>query len=343
MARERIIVKEAINSLRNILKEVLREFSHRDEIDNPREIVFKSNLLSFIIRFLYDIPKVSDIISEIAKRLEGIGLILVNLANKELTNAYEDIINNEDVEDLYTYRIYPIARILEALGGVYSIINVNCIESAVDIITLLLSEESANYIFDANQKLVPIVQGLLKVANKLYNKDQLDAIEKTLDKVLALAMEEDPDISSIYTQDIYYLIKFQRNEYLSEEEMTPLYNNLASNTFKKVLKGIEYLSIFKQDPPQSSIDYVLSKLPLFFNEVFRIGDLNRSFTYFSSIAESIYNVLRFFNNKAFAQVIMNHLIEDTGWIARNDNNFIDFIKTVIGTSLLIHARSAIRR
>jgi len=348
LARERIIVKEAINALKCLLNEVIKKVSCESG-DPPEKIALSSNLLSFAIRFLHEIPKIRDIILELTYRLEKLGHVLIDNASNILVTDNVTVINY-DHETVYCLQIYPIARMLEALGGVYNSLpqyrnneERDLIDDILNLFMKIFSSELVHDIFDSNQKLVPIVQGLLSVSKRLYDKNRIIMVDKILNKVLELALEEDPLLSKIYTQDIYYLIKMQKNDMLSDEEIKPLYANTNSNIFKKVLKGIEYLAIFGFDPPQSSINFVLSKMPIFFNEVFRIGDPEKTFIYFSSIAESIHNILRFYNNKAFAQATMNHLIEDTGWIARNNYNPIDFIKTVVGTSLLIHARGAIRR
>lgn len=347
MARERIIVKEAINALKYLLNQLIK-----NDISNSKlsidEIVLNSNLFSFAIRFLRDIGKVGAIVDELTSRLSVIGEYLIrSIDTNNLDDCY--LTNIEDYR-VYELQIYPLARILEALGGISNLPannrnnNSYLIQRVMNIILYFFNEEELlETIFDTNQKYVPIVQGILSSIDKISEKNTRYCIDITLDKIRKLAVKNDPEMRNIATQDVFYLIKLRGSELLSEEEAKPLYTNLKSRIFKRVLKGIEYLTMFGIEPPQSAVDYVLSIMPKFFSEIFRVGNSNSTFIYFSSIAESMHNILSHYNNKAFAQAMMNYLIEDTGWIARNNYSHVDFIKTVIGTSLLIQARGAIRR
>lgn len=342
MARERIIVKEALNALKSLLNEILKripdDFSHEE----PENIAFSANILAFSVRFLHEISKIQEIILDLTKRLENLGSIIISQLSLRANKT------NNFCEEIYFLHIYPLSRILEALAGAYSFNNHNACENSlvtriVELIFGIVSSGKIYNLIEDNQKFVPVVRGLTNIAKRLNNKNIVSMIDQILEKILDIAVEEDPELTSIYTQDIFYLVKLQKNEGLTSKELKPLYENTNSFIFKKVLKGVEYLSIFGIEPPLTSVDFILSKMPLFFNEVFRVGDPENLFVYYSSIAESMNNILNYYNNKAFAQAMMNHLIEDTGWISRNNYNTIDYVKTVIGTSLLIHARGAIRR
>lgn len=350
MARERIIVKEAINALRYLLNQLMKS---NDDLDTSLDrVVLNSNLFSFALRFLRYIGKIGNIVDELASKLRIIGdYLMKNFTNEHYYGNSSSA--SEQYCRLYELFIYPLARILEALGTYNMVIENNSSYNRSynrfvnDIISVILDylrqEEVMIYLFDSNQKFVPIVQGMLSVANKVSEKSKRDDINITLLKIKELAIRNDPEMNSIATQDVFYLIKLKSGEILSNNEIKPLILNLKSKVFKRVLKGIEYLTMFGMDPPQNSVDYILGLMPRFFSEIFRVGNSHNTFIYYSSIAESIHNILNYYNNKAFAQAMMNYLIEDTGWIARNNYSYVDFIKTVIGTSLLIQARGAIRR
>jgi len=285
LARERIIVKEAINSSRKVLREILKNvnisFQYNQKSMSVSEIVSSCNLLSLVIKFLHGVPRVDDLVNEVALRLIKLQESLIDKVSKE---SYDREF------DLYFHTVYPLSRFIE-------------------------------------------------ISDKMKRR----IIEETLNNILSYAIELDPNLTEIYTQDIYYSIKLYRKEYIQDYELRPLYNNLNSKIFRKVLKGLEYLTALKIDPPQSAMEYVMMIMPKFFNEVFRIGDPNNHVVYYSSIAESLRNILTSYNNKTFAHAVMNHLIEDTGWIAKNTIDMIDVIRTIIGTNLLVLARGAIRR
>jgi len=335
LARERIIVKEAINSSRKVLREILKNvnisFQYNQKSMSVSEIVSSCNLLSLVIKFLHGVPRVNDLVNEVALRLIKLQESLIDKVSKE---SYDREF------DLYFHTVYPLSRFIEALSNVQLENKLVVLDKYLDDLLGFLS--SLDSIIDENQKLVPPVQGLLR-AHKISDKMKRRIIEETLNNILSYAIELDPNLTEIYTQDIYYSIKLYRKEYIQDYELRPLYNNLNSKIFRKVLKGLEYLTALKIDPPQSAMEYVMMIMPKFFNEVFRIGDPNNHVVYYSSIAESLRNILTSYNNKTFAHAVMNHLIEDTGWIAKNTIDMIDVIRTIIGTNLLVLARGAIRR
>jgi len=347
LARERIIVKEAINALKYLLNQLMK--NNNDFDTSLDKVVLNSNLFSFAVRFLRDIGKIGNIVNELISKLSIIGNHLVENLSIGGFNSDDNSLTDDQYCKLYEFHVYPIARILEALGGSNTLISNNnsynkFIDDAIGVmLDYFRQEEMMIYLFDSNQKFVPIVQGILSVTNKISEKSKRDNIDTMLLKIKELAIGNDPEMSNIATQDIFYLIKLNSGEFLSNSEMKPLMLNLKSRVFKRVLKGIEYLTMFGIEPPQSSIDYILGLMPRFFSEIFRVGNSHSTFIYYSSIAESMHNILNHYNNKAFAQAMMNYLIEDTGWIARNNYSYVDFVKTVIGTSLLIQARGAIRR
>ncbi len=350
MARERIIVKEAINALKYLLTQLMKK-NNDDFTGSIDELVLNSNLFAFAVRFLRDIGKISDVVNELISRLNILGNHLIkSISANELRHRHPESSLDEIYSKIYELKIYPLARILEAFGGSNTVlVNSNASKSLLvsNIVEILLSyfenDDELFCLFDTNQKFVPIVQGMLSVIDGVSEKKLRECITGMLSRIKDIALENDPEINKISTQDIFYSIKLKTRGVLSEDEKKPLMMNLKSKVFKRVLKGIEYLTMFGIEPPQNAVDYVLSIMPRFFSEIFRVGNSHNTFIYFSSIAESMLNILNYYNNKAFAQAMMNYLIEDTGWIARNNYSYVDFVKTVIGTSLLIQARGAIRR
>ncbi len=349
MARERIIVKEALNALKYLLNQLMK--NNNDFDVSLDKMVLNSNLFSFAVRFLRDIGKISGIVSELVSKLSQIGSHLIRNLNMMIYDREGDSADDLYCK-LYEFHVYPIARILEALGGSNAISGTSSnygdingfVNKAIDtMLNYFAQEDMMIYLFDTNQKFVPIVQGILGSLDTITERDVRNNVYSTLLKIRDLALTNDPDMKSIATQDIFYLIKLRSGKFLENDEMKPLFLDLKSRVFKRVLKGIEYLTMFGIEPPQGSIDYILALMPKFFSEIFRVGNSNSTFIYYSSIAESMHNILNHYNNKAFAQAMMNYLIEDTGWIARNNYSYVDFVKTVIGTSLLIQARGAIRR
>ena len=67
------------------------------------------------------------------------------------------------------------------------------------------------------------------------------------------------------------------------------------------------------------------------------------FEYYSSLAESVYNILLFSHNRSFAETVMNLLTEDSGWIYYRELDTLDLTKVIIGGGLLVLARAALRK
>ncbi|MCD6491803.1 MAG: hypothetical protein ACP6IQ_00675 [Candidatus Njordarchaeia archaeon] len=364
MARERIIIKIAIQKLRQILRDIIKFATYNDS-NIFKGSIFNTNLLSISIKFLTSVNKVSDLIAEAASRLEALqtkvsdiqssikndgqviwdgDYILLDQAfiDGSWANSTEVKANGDPLwEILYENHVYSTARALEALG-IANTQNTEVIDRGVLFLDRFFQEFKLEEICDEVSKCVPIVQGLSNITN-IASENIQGVINKLLDTQLNFVLEQDGNLSNIHAQDVYYLIKLSRGGYLNPIEAEPLYRDIDSGVFRKVLKGIEYLSMFGVELPLEVNEILLRMLPKYFSNIFRIGDLRKGAIYYSSLVESVFNILKYYPSKTIANTVMSLLIEDTGWIARGDLNPVDIFRTIIGSSLLVIARSAIRR
>ncbi|MHA1616557.1 MAG: hypothetical protein ACTSX9_04555 [Candidatus Njordarchaeales archaeon] len=363
MARERIVVKIALHKLQRMLRKMLRGSiidlqPYRNEASN---ITF----YAFCLKFLRGISKINNILEEITRRLEKEQTYFVKRIADYKISMEEDITPELDggiknnpypsmnvpisaslsvvvSDEPYYYNvIYPLARGLEAL----SISQFSCKEKVKENVGVLMNLVKNSESLNSSQKFVPIVQALIKAYNVLDNDEAKTKVRRLLmDSILKHVLVDDPNLEDIYSQDIYFLIKttFERNR-ISNQDKAVLISDLNSNVFRKLLKGLEYLALLKIDPPADGLNKVIRLLPDYFSTIFKVRYGIGGIVYFSSPAESIYNILQWFNDKTFASVVMSLLIGDTGWIARDENNFLDIFKTIVGSSLLIATRSALRR
>ncbi len=359
MARERIIVKIALHKLQRMLRKVLRGSiidPHLTSLDEAATITF----YAFCLKFLRGVTRINDVLEELAKRLEIKQSDLIrNLSNNSknddlIINPPSSCMLNYNLyslsrssiamdENLYFDLIYPLSRGIEAIS-MSSFGDKEVVNAALIYLAKILEKMHFEDIFDSTQKLVPIVQAFVAAYKKTEDYVKKELSEFLKGRVLKYTLKNDPNLDEIYSQDIYFLIKinFCRDQ-IENEDKQILIEDLRSKVFRKLLKGLEYLAMLKIDPPPDGLNRVIRELPNYFGTIFKIGSMKKGIIYFSSPAESIHNILQWFNDKTFASVVMSLLIGDTGWIARDENNLLDVFKTIIGSSLLIATRSALRR
>ena len=192
---------------------------------------------------------------------------------------------------------------------------------------------------DELHKCVPITQA---VTNLLFEEVD-EKYVGFLNEVLNYTLEIDSDLDSVYSQDIYYYIRQLDETKLNDGELEPLYSDIDSGIYRKILKGVEFLSLFGYPLPPNINEDLLSLTSKYFRSLFKIKRDGKGFEYYSSLAESIYNILQYSHNRSFAETVMNLLTEDSGWIYYRELDAMDLTKVIIGGSLLVLARAALRR
>ena len=357
MARERILVKDAMMRVKRVLRELLKLFQNND---GSCKSLSDINLLSLSIKFLAETKKIDEILLNIG---ETICSMQINEPNtnktvilwddsklkfdgEELKGAWvqPSFLSDEgeiDIEDFYNLVIYPTSRSLEALSYINEI-DSNPIINGLAFLNNAIKKVDLEVLCDDINKCVPIVQGMVRGLSAI-DEDYPNKFLPALDLIKNYAMEIDPDLDSIYTQDIYYTIRAMETSTLSEDELEPLYKDIESKIFRKLLKGIEYLSIFGQYPPININDRLLVLTSRYFNNLFRVKQTENGFFYYSSLAESVYNILKYAGNRSFAETVMNLLTEDSGWIYHREIDSLDVYKVIIGGGLLVLARAALRK
>ncbi len=366
MARERILVKDAMDRVRKTLRELLKNFYKSNGDGESVTELSDLNLLSLSLRFLSKTRKVDNTLEEISEILRsmqisketGIKTIevitwddeVIKITKRDLIGLWaqpfslSNLNNNEiDLDLFYESFIYPTARALEALimNMSYSN-NINNLESitvGAKAFTKLINKIGIDNLCDEIHKCVPITQAITYFLLEEMNEYYVDFLNQILNYVL----EVDPTLESIYAQDIYYHIRQLDDSKLNESELDTLYRDIESGIYRKLLKGIEFLSIFGYQLPLNINEKLLSLTSRYFRSLFIIKRENNGFEYYSSLAESVYNILLFSHNRSFAETVMNLLTEDSGWIYYRELDTLDLTKVIIGGGLLVLARAALRK
>ena len=193
---------------------------------------------------------------------------------------------------------------------------------------------------------VPLAKAVDKTVEHVnYN----DKINQVIADLRTLTKELDPEIELIYSQDVYY--SALRSEFIGngvsnkidEKELLPLYNNLRSNIYGKILKGIEFLTAFNAPIPNFVNDKLLPMTSKYFKAILKVANGGSFLKYYSNLAESTYHILLNSNNRAFAESVLNLLTESSSWIYNKSFNLRELVKIILGSGLLVLARGALRR
>ncbi|MGQ4891914.1 MAG: hypothetical protein ACP6IP_05415 [Candidatus Njordarchaeia archaeon] len=360
MARERILVKDAMMRVKRVLRELLKLFQKNNGDNDSYGDLSDINLLALSIKFLAETKKIDDILFSISKVICDMQITDIDLNKtillwddnslkfngKELSGAWVQpsflLDDGElDIEDFYNLVIYPTSRSIEALSYI-SEIDPEVILKGLNFLDNSIKKIDLENLCDDLNKCVPIVQGVVKGLS-VIDEEHHSRFMSMLKSIKDYVTEMDPELDSIYAQDIYYTIRAMETTALSESELAPLYNDIESKIFRKLLKGIEYLSIFSLNPPVNINDKLLVLTSRYFNNLFRIKQTDKGFFYYSSLAESVYNILKHAGNRSFAETVMNLLTEDSGWIYHRKIDSLDVYRVIIGGGLLVLARAALRK
>ena len=360
MARERILVKDAMMRVKRALKELLKLFNKPIENGEQYNELSDINILSLSLKFLAETKKIDDVLYEISEilcssqinKIEGSRKVIIwgdefiRLEGNDLNGAWVQpyfLYSNGDldIDDFYDSVIYTTSRTIESLSFMNDIDHETIIKG-LDFLYKIGNKIDLEVVCDKINKCVPIVQSLIKGVSLVYSNKKENYM-KFLKSILDLALETDPELDSIYTQDIYYNIKLLESKKLTDEELEPIYRDIESGIFRKILKGIEILAIFGHYPPNNVNDVLLTLTSRYFKNLFKIKQTEQGIFYFSSLAESVYNILKYASNRPFAETVMNLLTEDSGWIYPRKIDPIDIYRIIIGGGLLVLARAALRR
>jgi len=323
LARERILVSLAIETTRRTI------FSAFTNLKND-EITTKTNYYAFLVKFLHEVTKLSDIINYAADEL-----------NKMIPLLIKEIKSKDYGELDYSKYIYPLCRGIEALGILKKVQYNATLKEGVNAIRDILFSEYYYQIEDIKQA-IPMLQALLGANLSLRNvAEYRKKFDEAIDRLEELRIEFDPNLKTIYGKDIYFSAKLYKKEDISNTDLAILRADLKSRILIRILKAVEYITAFKRDPPHNIVEFLIRELPKFFNDIFRL--VNGKFEYYSTLVESIHNLLSNYNNKNFANALFRTLIEESDWIISEGDGVFDSIKLILGTSLLVASKSAVYR
>jgi len=360
LARERILVKDAMDRVKKALRELLKFFTNENFNDDHKVSQFLDvNILSLALKFLSETKKIDDVLFEISKTLEMMQVrnnnveTKINIWDNEFIYLNSDdyrgawiqlncfIDEVMDIDDFYDNVIYTTSRTVEGLS-ITNDINEHVIINGLDFIYRILQKVELDIICDELYKCVPIVQGIIN-GLRFVDEQKREKFANLLNQIREYVLDLDPELRTVYGQDVYYSIRSIQSDRLEEEELEPLYRNLESGVYRNILKGIEFLSKFGIHDYNHINDTLLTLTSRYFNNLFKISNNDKNGFYYSSIAESVYNILKFSTNRAFAETVMNLLTEDSGWIYYRELDILDIYRIIIGGGLLVLARAALRK
>lgn len=343
MARERVIVKLALQKVREALKTIIKVSLYGR--DSQLSDIIDMNLLSLALKYMNNTNKVPSLLEE----LESV-LVNSQIENIDQIEGLPKCFNGKEelgcwsiedkFEDPYLKYLYPTARALEALAPRDP--HKRSIDQGINFLSHWVEEQGVKEMVQNKCKFaVPLMQAAVKVANNARGETKEKA-EKLM-KVTSDFPNEKQIQDDIYAQTIRYKYFIYNNHVLDKKEVQPLIDNINSGIFRKMMKGLEFLSALTFDLRQNSTNEILDMLPKFRKQIFNIMGEKRGAIYFASVSESMKNTLQDYQNKTFARSFFNLMVEESSWISQPIFHPVHICKILVGTSLLIFSRGALRR
>lgn len=338
-----MIVKLALLKVREALKTIIKVslYGRSSQIADIVDV----NLLSLALKFMNKTNKLSSLLGEVTELLSDSQRR--DLAGvPELNNIFEeeDPIGYWSVEDKFenTYfrYLYPTARSIEALAPREP--PKPLLRNGINFIYGWMKKVGINEMTHGKSKyVVPIIQAAISTAENSRGKTKRKA-EEIIEQAAEFSTTKDLK-DDIYAQTIRYSYFVYDNHVLEKEELEPLIQNLNSGIFRRMMKGLEFLSALTFDLRQNPTNRILDMLPKFRKQIFDIVREGEGAIYFASVSESMRNTLQSYHNKTFARSFFNLMVEESSWISQQIFHPLHICKVLVGTSLLIFSRGALRR
>lgn len=344
MARERIIVKLALSKVEEALKTIIKVSLYAE--DNQISDIVDVNLLSLSLKFLQGTNKLPNLLSEVQKILSN--------SQKEDPEKNDELAGHlnegggkkgfwmveSKFDEPYLQYIYPTTRALEALAPLDPPKEI--IKKGIFFLFEWMEKECIKEITSNKSKYaVPIMQAAVKTAKNSRGEVKRKA-EQIIDEACEFALTKDLN-DDTYAQTVRYLAPIYNNHVLSSEEVTPLLKDINSGVFRKMVKGLELLPALNFELPPNATNSILDMLPKFRKHIFDTIEEGSGAVYFASISESMKNALKYYHSKTFARSFFNLMVEESTWISQPIFRPLHITQSIVGTSLLIFARGALRR
>jgi len=318
------------------------------------ESLIMTNFFTLTFRYLLEISNVSNYIGFILNNLlrqqkskekgnpppieilEGAWVLFSDSSSLNIPDNDTIQVNDK----LYFGAIYPTTRILEALSMAKGISTITLIRG-LNFLSRILNMVDTNSL--EPKLLVPIMDAALVAYNKLPYEKIRDILLPLVNKLRAITVELDPNLESIYAQDIVMKSKALTNEGLVEDDIDRINRNLESKVLKNVLETAYWLVMFNVDVSPRIQEMILDLLAKNFSAVFDIHK-NRLLTYFISNAEVLAMLIQKLSDKKFAQIVLDRTIEHVSeLVLQGVSNIFEATKLLTVTKILMEARGVIRR
>ena len=352
IARERTIVKLAITEISKFLDYLiytLRRGNHTLEGDLRRRIRI-SNVLVLAYKYLVDFPQITFLTMDISQYIlrKQVSRSVAKKTSDLLEGAWCEIeiesIESEDQirfnRDFYVGVIYQTARALEALGKARGMSMVPLIKG-FEFLSRVLEILDIEHI--ETKMLVPIMDAICSCVDAVSYDYKQKLLVPLAHKLKSMAIEIDPKLREIYTQDIFLKAKIIDREGLKQEDLKIISQNLESKILKYVLKSIEWLIEFGVSVPPRLYELLMDLLTNNFVAVFDVHK-DVDLVYFISNTGSLVNIVHRLSDKKFAQLILDQTTEyisDT--LLPGVDNVYSATKLLLMTKVLIDSRAVIRR
>lgn len=344
LARERIIVKLALSKVEEALKTIIKVSLYAE--DNQISDMVDVNLLSLSLKFLQGTNKLPKLLREIQKILsdsqkenpEKIPELAEHLKGGEGKKGFWMVESKFD--DPYLQYIYPTTRGLEALAPLNP--SKEIIAKGINFLFSWMEKENIKEMTaDKIKYAVPIMQAAVRTARNSRGEVKKKA-EQIIDEAYDFATTKNLN-DNTYAQTVRYLAPIYNNHVLSNEEVKPLLKGINSGVFRKMVKGLELLPALNFELPPNATNSILDMLPKFRKHIFNTLEEGSGAVYFASISESMKNTLKYYHSKTFARSFFNLMVEESTWISQPIFRPLHIAQSIVGTSLLIFARGALRR
>ena len=353
IARERTIVKLAVAELSKFIDYVLTNIRINGIENDVYSRIRVSNLLILVYKYLADFPQISYLISDIARFILNKQVSRGNSHSsrlpEELNGAWcelEDpsgVLLGESVEitdDVYSGIVYQTSRALEALG--YSRgMSVAPIIRGFNFLGRFFNKVTLDGL--ETKHLVPILDAIYACFERVSYDQSQKVLLPIARRIYDLALEIDPEVKDLHTQDIVFKIKLLERQGLGPQDLRRISSNIESKILKYILKGIEWLVSFDVEAPPRVHELLMDFLTNSFGGVFDIYK-DENLMYFISNTEALVNIIHKLSDKKFAQFILDQATEYVSDVLLPGvDDIYSATKLLLVTKILIESRGIIRR
>lgn len=346
MARERVIVKLALTKVKEALKNIIKVSRYADSRNSQIADIVDTNLLSLSLKFMNDTNKLPSLLDEVETVLSNYQRDNPEELQGNIRTLFEDIDNvgfwtvENKFDDPFLHYVYPTARALEALAPREP--PKPLIMKGINFLYEWMEKEGfREMVQDKSKYAVPLMQTAVNTA-----RNSRGSVKQKAERIIeeASKFSESKDLEDdIYAQTVRYTYFIYNDHVLSNGEVELLVNDINCGIFRRMLTGLEFLSALTFDLRQDSTDRILDMLPKFRKQIFDIVQEGKGAVYFASVSESMKHSLDYYQNKTFARSFFNLMVEESSWISQPIFHPIHISKALVGTSLLISSRGALRR